>query len=73
MDQSDIDNMNYALLAGEISHEALKINERGYSTIHRIVMNHSCGERSEVIKRIFKDLRNKAEKIIQPPSTRGRG
>ena len=70
MKQTDIDNMNYALISGQINPKILKTNERAYKTIHTIVTNHYCGERSEAIKMIFADLRNKAEKILHQGGSR---
>jgi len=64
MNQKDIDNMNFSLLAGQIDKEIFKTNEKAYKTIHKIVNDHYQGERSEVIKMIFEDLKNKANKKI---------
>jgi|APSaa5957512622_1039677.scaffolds.fasta_scaffold333059_1 predicted RNA-binding protein associated with RNAse of E/G family len=60
MNQNDIDNMNFALLAGQINPKIFKANERAYRTIHNIVRDHFPGNRTETIQMIFADVKNKA-------------
>lgn len=65
MNQKDLNNMNFAAIAGQMDQEVFDTNERAYKIINTIVTTHFPGERREAMQMIFKELKSKAVKQLR--------